>query len=47
VYKQDPVYGRKMHLGEEIDLWLGKEMPDNIVVHKEYYNAGATDTLSQ
>lgn len=39
VYKQDPVYGRKIHLGEEIDLWLAKEMPDNITVRKDLYNA--------
>ena len=31
VYKQDPAHGRKMHLGEEIDLWLSKEMPEGVV----------------
>ena len=44
VYKQDPVYGRKIHLGEEIDLWLAKEMPDNITVRKDLYNVGVSDT---
>jgi beta-lactam-binding protein with PASTA domain len=43
VYKQDPYYGRKIHVGEEIDLWLAKEMPDNITIHPEYYNA--TDSV--
>jgi hypothetical protein len=46
VWKQDPAYGRNVHLGEEIDLWLAKEMPDGIVVHPEYYNSDQPDTTA-
>ena len=44
VWKQDPSYGRNIHLGEEVDLWLAKEMPENITVHPEYYNSSSSDT---
>jgi beta-lactam-binding protein with PASTA domain len=44
VYKQDPAYRRKIHVGEEVDLWLAKEMPDNISVHPEYYNSAPADS---
>ena len=37
VWKQEPYYGRKIHLGDEIDLWLAKEMPQDVVIHKELY----------
>jgi beta-lactam-binding protein with PASTA domain len=47
IYKQDPYYGRKIHLGEEIDLWLAKEMPDNVTVHPEYYNSATPDSTNQ
>ncbi len=41
VYRQSPSYGSgRIHLGEEVDMWLAKEMPDNIEVHPEWYNAG-------
>ncbi len=46
VYKQDPAYGRKIHVGEEIDLWLAKEMPDDITIHPEYYNSVPTDSTA-
>jgi hypothetical protein len=40
VYKQSPSRGSgRIHLGEEVDLWLAKEMPDNIEVHPEWYNS--------
>lgn len=40
VYKQSPAHGSgRIHLGEEVDLWLAKEMPDNIEVHPEWYNS--------
>ena len=45
VWKQEPSFGRKIHVGEEIDLWIAKEMPDNITVHPEYYNSATTDTI--
>ena len=39
VYKQSPGYGSgRIHLGEEVDLWLSKEMPENIEIHPELYN---------
>ena len=44
VWKQDPAYGRNIHLGEEIDLWLAKELPENITVHPEYYNSAPADS---
>lgn len=48
VYKQSPEYGGgRIHLGGEIDLWLAKEMPDNIEVHTEWYNSSDnTDSTS-
>jgi beta-lactam-binding protein with PASTA domain len=41
IYKQSPSYGdgNKIRLGEEIDLWIAKELPEGIEVHPEYYNA--------
>jgi beta-lactam-binding protein with PASTA domain len=44
VWKQDPNYGRNVHLGEEIDLWLAKDMPDDISIHPEYYNSVPPDS---
>ena len=46
VYKQDPFYGRKMHVGEEMDLWLAKDMPDNVTVDPSKYNSPPTDTTA-
>ena len=46
IWKQAPNFGRKVHVGEEIDLWIAKEMPDNITVHPEYYNSASPDTSS-
>jgi beta-lactam-binding protein with PASTA domain len=46
VYKQSPSYGRRIHLGEEIDLWIAKEMPENITVDPEKYKEPA-DTASE
>ena len=45
VWRQDPAYGRKIHVGEEIDLWLAREMPENITVHKEWYNSVVSDSI--
>ncbi|MCW3125389.1 MAG: domain containing protein [Bacteroidetes bacterium] len=40
VYKQSPTFrSGRIHLGEEVDLWLAKEMPEDIVVHPEWYNS--------
>jgi beta-lactam-binding protein with PASTA domain len=44
VWKQDPTYGRVVHLGEEIDLWLSKEMPEDINVDPSKYNTAPADT---
>ena len=44
VWKQEPYYGRKVHVGEEIDLWIAKEIPDNVTVHPELYNSPSIDT---
>ncbi len=40
VWKTEPGYGsgRKIRVGEELDFFLIKEMPDNIVIHPELYN---------
>ena len=41
VWKTEPGYGsgRRIRVGEELDIFLAKEMPDNITVHPELYNA--------
>jgi beta-lactam-binding protein with PASTA domain len=44
VYRQSPAYGRKVHVGEEIDLWIAKEMPEGITIHSEYYNKDLSDS---
>ncbi len=46
VWKQDPYYGRKIHVGEEVDLWLAKEMPENITIHPEWYNSATIDSTN-
>lgn len=44
VYKQSPQYGGgRIHLGGEIDLWLAKEMPDDIDVDPSKYDSPGTD----
>jgi beta-lactam-binding protein with PASTA domain len=43
VYKQSPSSGRKVHLGEEIDLWISREMPDNVDKSK----GGGPDTTTE
>ncbi|MFN8310976.1 MAG: PASTA domain-containing protein [Chitinophagales bacterium] len=46
IFKQEPAYGsgRKIRVGEEMDLFLSKELPEGIEVHPEWYNAG-NDTM--
>jgi beta-lactam-binding protein with PASTA domain len=46
VYRQDPSFGHRIHIGGEIDLWLAKEMPDNITVRPELYNNSTTDSTA-
>lgn len=46
VYKQDPTYGHKIHVGEEVDLWLAKEMPDNITVRRDLYASPPSDSTT-
>ncbi|MFN8276544.1 MAG: PASTA domain-containing protein [Chitinophagales bacterium] len=40
VYKQEPSYGdgHKIRVGEEVDLFLSREMPEDIEIHPEWYN---------
>ncbi len=44
VYKQDPAYGHRIHVGEEIDLWIAKELPDGITIRQDLYNKDVSDT---
>jgi beta-lactam-binding protein with PASTA domain len=44
VYKQDPAYGHRIHVGEEIDLWVAKELPEGITIRQDLYNKGVSDT---
>ncbi|MCS6934225.1 MAG: PASTA domain-containing protein [Chitinophagales bacterium] len=49
VYKQFPEFGKgnMLHLGEPIDLWLAKELPEGIVVQPELYDVIETDSTNQ
>jgi hypothetical protein len=40
IYKQIPEYGQgnSIRIGEPVDLFLGKQLPDGIEVHPELYD---------
>jgi len=46
VWKQSPSYGHKIHIGEEIDLWIAKDMPDNVTIDPDKYNDDPTDSAA-
>ena len=46
VIKQSPPYGRRVHLGEEVDIWIAKEIPETITVEPEKYRT-APDTTGE
>jgi beta-lactam-binding protein with PASTA domain len=44
VWKQNPVYHHKIHIGGEIDLWIAKDMPDDITVDPNKYGGEPSDS---
>ena len=47
VYRQNPDFGigRKLKVGEEIDIFVANSLPADINVNTEYYNVERGDTI--
>jgi beta-lactam-binding protein with PASTA domain len=48
VYRQSPDFkvGRKIRVGEELDLFVAKELPADITVNPDFYNIQRVDSTS-
>jgi beta-lactam-binding protein with PASTA domain len=47
VYRQNPDFGRgrKLKVGEEIDIFIANTLPSNIIIDSENYNVGKADSV--
>jgi len=48
VFRQSPDFkvGRKIRMGEELDIFVAKDLPENIIVNPDYYSIQKVDSSS-